>query len=269
MRTRALAVAGSGLAALALAACGSSGSTGTTSSGGGGSASVPTHVIQSTAPGFDAVSIYKEAEPGVVTITSVFSGSSGSSVFSSGRQAAIGAGSVVDTDGNIVTNAHVVTDVDLSGGSGPVHPAKQLYVQFADRNRVPATLVGYDLNDDVALIKVNPDGLDLKPLELATDEKLEVGQPVAAIGSPFEQNESLSVGVVSALDRALQSFTDFRIEGGIQTDAQSTRATRAGRCSTPRAGWWASTARFRPRTAPTRASPSRFRSPRQSARLTS
>jgi S1-C subfamily serine protease len=219
VRSRPLAFAGCGLAALVIAACGSGGSSSTAgSSPGGGTAAVPTHVIQSTVAGFNAESIYKEAEPGVVTITSVFSGSSSSSIFSSGAQAAIGTGFVVDTDGNIVTNAHVVTDVDLSG-TGPVQPAKSLYVQFADRNRVPATIVGYDLNDDVALIKVDPAGLDLKPLDLATDEKLEVGQPVAAIGSPFEQNESLSVGVISALDRALQSFTKFRIEGGIQTDA--------------------------------------------------
>jgi len=100
-----------------------------------------------------------------------------------------------------------------------VNKAKQVYVQFADRNRVLAQVVGYDLNDDVALIKVDPAGLDLKPLQLATGEKLQVGQPVAAIGSPFEQNESLSVGVVSALDRTLDSFTPYKIEGGIQTDA--------------------------------------------------
>ncbi len=216
MRPRLLALAGCGLAALAIAACGS-GATSPTG-GGGGTASVPPHVVQATASGFNAGSIYKEAEPGVVTITSVFSSSASSSIFSSGPQAAVGAGFVVNTDGYIATNAHVVTTVDISS-SAPVEAAKSLYVQFADRNRVAATLVGYDLNDDVALIKVDPSGLDLKPLEPATGEKLEVGQPVAAIGSPFEQNESLSVGVVSALDRALQSFTDFRIEGGIQTDA--------------------------------------------------
>ncbi len=220
MRRHAAAFASACALAVALAACGSGG--GDTNTGGGGStgagASVPTHVIQSTVPGFNAESIYKEAEAGVVTITSVFGGSSSASIFSSGAQAAVGAGFVVDTDGHIATNAHVVTTVDINS-SAPVQAAKELYVQFADRNRVPATLVGYDLNDDVALIKVDPDGLDLKPLDLATDEKLQVGQPVAAIGSPFEQNESLSVGVVSALDRALQSFTHFRIEGGIQTDA--------------------------------------------------
>ena len=77
MRRRLLAFAGCGLAALALSACGSSGSTTSTGSGGGGgtasgTASTPTHVIQATASGFNAESIYQEAEPGVVTITSVF-----------------------------------------------------------------------------------------------------------------------------------------------------------------------------------------------------
>ena len=219
MRRRALAAA-SLLAALTLTACGSGGgSTGPSASSSTGttSSSSPPPVVVETAAGFNAERIYATASPGVVTITSVFSGSA-PSLFGSGPQAAVGAGSVISPDGYIVTNAHVVTDVEL-GGSGPVNAAKQVYVQFADRNRVLAQVVGYDLNDDVALIKVDPDGLDLKPLELATGEKLQVGQPVAAIGSPFEQNESLSVGVVSALDRTLDSFTKYKIEGGIQTDA--------------------------------------------------
>jgi S1-C subfamily serine protease len=222
VRRRGLAAGALLLAALPLAACGSGGSSsgpsasspvGTTSS-----TSAPPVVVETATAGFNAEHIYATASPGVVTITSVFNGSA-PSLFSSGPQAAVGAGSVISSDGYIVTNAHVVTDVELGGGSGPVSEAKEVYVQFADRNRVRAQVVGYDLNDDVALIKVDPDGLDLKPLELATHEKLQVGQPVAAIGSPFEQNESLSVGVVSALDRTLDSFTRFKIEGGIQTDA--------------------------------------------------
>jgi S1-C subfamily serine protease len=71
----------------------------------------------------------------------------------------------------------------------------------------------------VALLKVDPNGLDLKPLTLATDENVTVGQPVAAIGSPFDQEQSLSVGVVSATDRSIQSLTRFQINGAIQTDA--------------------------------------------------
>ena len=217
MSRRLLAAVASLTAALALSACGS-GSSGGPASTGTNASSPPPVVIETATPGFNPESIYKTAAPGVVTITSVFSGSS-ASLFGSGPQAAVGAGFVTSSDGYIATNAHVVTNVELGGGSGQVSKAKQVYVQFADRNRVLAQVVGYDLNDDVALIKVDPAGLTLKPLAMATGEKLQVGQPVAAIGSPFEQNESLSVGVVSALDRTLDSFTKYKIEGGIQTDA--------------------------------------------------
>ena len=66
---------------------------------------------------------------------------------------------------------------------------------------------------------MDPTGLDLHPLRLATNEEVQVGQPVAAIGSPFGEDRSLSVGVVSATDRSIQSLTRFQIEGAIQTDA--------------------------------------------------
>ncbi len=223
MTARSAVAVACALGALSLGACGSNGggatTTGTSSGGfGANTSSVPQVTVQAAAPGFDAESIYRKAEQGVVTITSVFGGSSSSSILGGGPQAAVGAGFVISTDGYIATNAHVVTNADI-GATGPVSEASQVYVQFADRNRVAANVVGYDLNDDVALIKVDPDALDLKPLTLATTENLQVGQPVAAIGSPFEQAESLSVGVVSALDRTLDSFTQYKIEGGIQTDA--------------------------------------------------
>ena len=108
---------------------------------------------------------------------------------------------------------------DGSAGGGPIREAKEVYVQFADRNQVPADIVGFDPHADVALLKVDPDGLDLRPLELATDEEVKVGQPVAAIGSPFGEDRSLSVGVVSATNRSIQSLTQFQIDGAIQTDA--------------------------------------------------
>ena len=67
--------------------------------------------------------------------------------------------------------------------------------------------------------EIEPDGFDLHPLELGDDRDLRVGQPVAAIGSPFGEQQSLSVGVVSATDRSVQSLTQFEISGAIQTDA--------------------------------------------------
>ena len=92
-------------------------------------------------------------------------------------------------------------------------------MQFVDRNQVEAEIVGFDPFADVALLKVDPDGLDLDPLPLGSEDDVEVGEGVAAIGSPFGEEQSLSVGIVSASDRAIESLTDFRIEGAIQTDA--------------------------------------------------
>ena len=84
---------------------------------------------------------------------------------------------------------------------------------------MPAEIVGFDPFADVALLEVKPDGFELHPLQLGDDHDLVVGQPVAAIGSPFGEQQSLSVGIVSATDRSVKSLTQFQIEGAIQTDA--------------------------------------------------
>jgi S1-C subfamily serine protease len=168
-------------------------------------APAPQVAIETSSPGFDAVRIYEEAAPGVVTIRSVFGPSS----------AAEGSGFVLDKGGEIVTNAHVVTDES----TGERKPAENVYIEFPDRNVVPAQIVGFDPFVDVALLKIAPQGLALHPLELGDDHELRVGQPVAAIGSPFGEQQSLSVGVVSATDRSVQSLTRFEIAGAIQTDA--------------------------------------------------
>ena len=177
-------------------------------------------VVVSTHSGsFDPEAVYREAAPGVVTIRSIFSGGGVPTVLGGdgGGSAAQGSGFVISDGGEIATNAHVVTDGE--GGGAPIHEAKEVYVQFADRNQVQARIEGFDPNADVALLRVDPDGLDLHPLRLATNEEVQVGQPVAAIGSPFGEDRSLSVGVVSATDRSIQSLTRFQIEGAIQTDA--------------------------------------------------
>jgi S1-C subfamily serine protease len=165
--------------------------------------------------GFDPGQIYERLSPGVVTITSVFEG--GANPLEDGGEAGQGSGFVVDGEGHIATNAHVVTLDDISGTKS----AEQIYVTFLDGNRVPAEIVGTDPNADVALLKVNPNGLKLTPLHLGAPETIEVGEPVAAIGSPFgeQQSQSLSVGVISALDRSIQSLTRFQIGNAIQTDA--------------------------------------------------
>jgi S1-C subfamily serine protease len=168
-------------------------------------AEAPEVAIETAAPGFDATRIFEEASPGVVTIRSIFGPSS----------AAEGSGIVLNDEGEIVTNAHVVTDES----SGSRKPAEEVFVEFSDHDVVPAEIVGFDPFADVALLKVDPNGLDLHPLQLGDDSTLKVGQPVAAIGSPFGEEQSLSVGVVSAINRSVKSLTQFQIIGAIQTDA--------------------------------------------------
>lgn len=195
------------LALLALALLAGCGGDNTDSSGTGSVEATKTTtqvVVQTASEGFDAAKVYREASPGVVTIRSIFD-----------QSAAEGSGFVLDTKGRIVTNAHVVTD----GEGSDRKEAKVVFVEFPDRNEVPAKIVGFDPFADVALLEVEPDGFALHPLELGDDHDLVVGQPVAAIGNPFGEQSSLSVGIVSAIDRSVGSLTQFQIEGAIQTDA--------------------------------------------------
>ena len=166
---------------------------------------------------FDPRRIYKDEAPGVVTVVSLFGSQGLDSIIGGGGgdQGGVGSGFVVSRDGEIATNAHVVT----TGEGDEIKRANQLYVEFADGNQVEAKIVGFDPNADIALIKVDPEGLTLRPLPLAQDSEVQVGTPVAAIGSPFGEKQSLSVGVVSAVDRAIGSLTEFQISGAIQTDA--------------------------------------------------
>ncbi|HZC14775.1 MAG TPA: trypsin-like peptidase domain-containing protein, partial [Thermoleophilaceae bacterium] len=163
--------------------------------------------------GFDPGEIYSQLSPGVVTVLSIFNGPV--SVLDEDGEGGQGSGFVLDDEGYVVTNAHVVT-IDEEDG---VQEAEQVFVQFSDGNRVAAEIVGRDPNADVALLKLDPEGLKLTPLLLGSSDDLEVGAPVAAIGSPFGEEQSLSVGVVSAVDRNIQSLTRFGIGDAIQTDA--------------------------------------------------
>jgi S1-C subfamily serine protease len=172
-----------------------------------------------TKGGFDAREIYDRLAPGVVTVISLF-GEADAPLGS--QDGGLGSGFVLDGDGFIATNTHVVTN-----GQG-LSRAREVFVDFADGNRVPARIVGTDPNADVALLKVDPRGLSLTPLELGRLEDLQVGDPVAAIGSPFGEEQSLSVGVISALDRNIASLTDFGIGDAIQTDAAINRGNSGG-----------------------------------------
>jgi S1-C subfamily serine protease len=166
--------------------------------------------------GFDPGTIYDKLAPGVVTVYSD-SGSARS------PRAGLGSGFVLDGQGYIATNAHVVR-----GAPPKLTRASTVYVKFADGNRVLAKVVGDDLNADVALLKVNSAGLTLTPLRLGSSRNLNVGSPVAAIGSPFGESQSLSVGVISATGRDIESLTAFQIGNAIQTDAAINHGNSGG-----------------------------------------
>jgi S1-C subfamily serine protease len=175
-------------------------------------------VIESsgTEGGFDAKAIYEAEAPGVVTVFSLFgSGGLDSLLGGDEESGGVGSGFVLNGEGEIATNAHVVTQ----GEGEAVKQAREVYVAFGDGNQVEAEIVGADPNADIALLRIDPDGLKLRPLPLGQNEGVEVGEPVAAIGSPFGERQSLSVGVISAVDRSIESLTDFRISGAFQTDA--------------------------------------------------
>src|SRR5215213_1422266 len=168
--------------------------------------------------GFDPRSIYRNEAPGVVTVISLFGGAGLDSILGGdggGGSGGVGSGFVVSRKGEIATNAHVVT----TGEGDEIRRASQIYVEFADGNQVEAKIVGHDPSADIALLKVDPKGLTLRPLPIGRSDDVQVGTPVAAIGSPFGEKQSLSVGVVSAVDRAIDSLTEFQISGAIQTDA--------------------------------------------------
>jgi len=208
------------LAAVAAVAVGVAGcNSGDDSGGDGGTRKVTTTQVRvvegvGRGGGFNPAQIYERLSPGVVTIVSLFDG--GNALLEDGGEGGQGSGFVLDDNGYIATNAHVVTS-ESGGGSGK--RAKEVYIEFADGNRVKADIVGTDLNADVALLKVDPAGLLLTPLALGHSDSLHVGQPVAAIGSPFGERQSLTIGVISAIDRNIQSLTRFGIGDAIQTDA--------------------------------------------------
>jgi S1-C subfamily serine protease len=168
---------------------------------------------------FDPGAIYDRESPGVVTVISTGLGNGGGPT-----EGGLGSGFVISGDGEIATNAHVVTS-----GEGPdIRKASQVYIKFSDGNQVPAEVKGFDPFADVALLKVDPAGLTLRPLPLGTTRDVHVGAPVVAIGSPFGEERSLSVGVVSALDRSIQSLTGFDTTGAIQTDAAINHGNSGG-----------------------------------------
>jgi len=185
-----------------------------------------------------AEALYESTSPGVVEIKATISGSStesqsspfgeaegygespegfgqepgrGSEGFGrepeSSESSATGSGFIVDEEGTVVTAAHVVDE------------ASSVKVILRDGIVRSAEVLGVDDATDLAVIRFDPEGVELHPLELGDSSELKVGASVAAIGAPFEYAWSFSTGIVSGLDRTIEAPNGFTVSHAIQTDA--------------------------------------------------
>ena len=176
----------------------------------------PPSTLQASETGAKPVQqIYEEAGPGVVQVTT--SGVDSSSPFF-GPQAtsSLGSGFVVDRDGYIVTNYHVIED------------AQEIEVNFSGDDRVPATIVGSDPSTDLAVLKIDAQSRALTPLPLGNSDDVHVGDAVVAIGNPFGLERSVTAGIVSALQRDITAPNGYTIDKVIQTDAPINQGNSGG-----------------------------------------
>jgi 2-alkenal reductase len=175
-----------------------------------------------TGNGFDPMQLYARRSPGVVTIYAQY----GTDSASPQTRLAQGSGFVVSRNGYILTNSHVITD---AGEGSTAHGADRVFVEFQDRDRAPARIVGWDIFDDVGLVKVDVAAHRLTPVPLGNSATVAVGEPVAAIGSPFGNENSLGVGVISATHRSIASLTSsYALVDAIQTDAPINHGNSGG-----------------------------------------
>jgi len=155
--------------------------------------------------------IYERTASGVVQITSTSGNIAGGS-----QQEALGSGFVLDKAGHIVTNYHVVQG------------ANEIRVSFSNRDTVEAQLVGTDPSTDLAVLQVDTSASALTPLPLGDSDKVEVGDPVVAIGNPFGLDRTATSGIVSALKRLITAPNRFTIDHVIQTDAPINHGNSGG-----------------------------------------
>jgi S1-C subfamily serine protease len=171
----------------------------------------PSNVSQQNASGLTPHQIYVKDAPGVAYVTSTIVRQT-ESPFSFGERqqqqgTATGSGFVINNDGTILTNYHVVEN------------AVKVTVSFEHGKTVEAKVIGKDPSNDLAVLRIPTEGITLHPLTLGDSSKAQVGDPVLAIGNPFGLDRTLTTGVVSALQRQITSPNGFQIDNVLQTDA--------------------------------------------------
>jgi putative serine protease PepD len=160
------------------------------------------------------VRIYKQASPAVANI--VTRTVEYDFFFNPVPVEGAGSGFLIDADGHILTNYHVVQE------------AQTIEVTLGDQSRYTAKLIGADTRNDIALVQIDPRGHKLTPLPLGDSRNLLVGQRVLAIGNPFGFQSTLTTGVVSSLGRTVQTSESTFIDEAIQTDAAINRGNSGG-----------------------------------------
>ena len=181
----------------------------------------PTQVVDATpirsggsstgTSGIDVADIYRRSAPGVVQITTTERSQPTRDFFGNvvpgQTERALGSGFVIDKEGHVVTNFHVIDG------------ASKIEVSFSNQETVSADVIGTDPATDLAVLQVDVDAQALTPLSLADSDDVKVGDPVVAIGNPFGLERTVTAGIVSALQRQLRAPNDFTIDHVIQTDA--------------------------------------------------
>src|SRR6266446_3511155 len=132
------------------------------------------------------------------------------------RQSGIGSGAIIDAQGRIVTNYHVISD------------AERIEVTLPDKTKHVAKVVGSDPNNDLAVIKIDVPRGGVTAIPLGTSKGLQVGQKVLAIGNPYGLDRTLTTGIISSLGRAIQGENGREIEDMIQTDASINHGNSGG-----------------------------------------
>ncbi len=171
-----------------------------------------------TAGGLTAREIYRRGAPGVVLVRarSVQSGSSSLDATQRAANVATGSGFVLDEEGHLLTNAHLVAG------------ATDIRVAFDAATAVPAKVVGKDEGTDLAVLAVDPAGVKLQPLALGSSAGVEVGDPTVSIGNPYGREPTLSTGIIAAKDQRITAASGFSIGGVLQTDEPPTPGAAGG-----------------------------------------
>jgi len=180
-----------------------------------GPAGSSTRIPANTDDALTVQEIYQHAGPGVLQVTST-SVDSSDPFFGPQARVSLGSGFVIDKDGHIVTNYHVIES------------ARQIEVNFSGDDRVPARIVGFDPSTDLALLKIDAQARALTPLPLGDSDAVRVGDAVVAIGNPFGLERTVTAGIISALQREITAPNGYTIDKVLQTDAPINQGNSGG-----------------------------------------